>query len=123
MGRHHVEKFFRPPTLKKSVVPQSWRHRHKKSSKNRANLYFQWVSMGFFVKQKFLKKYSMLRSMGMRGSLGLILYQVVVLNSTSYPENMSPQLFFNFKIRTIWIFGGKVHQTQAIPLVFPIGFT
>ena len=61
--------------------------------------------------------------MGMRGSLGLILYQVVVLNSTSYPENMSPQLFSNSKIRTIWIFGGKVHQTQAIPLVFPIGFT
>ena len=79
--------------------------------------------MGFFAKQAFLKKYRMLRSMNMRGSLELILYQVVVLNSTSYPENMSPQLFFNSKIRTSWIFGGEVGQNPAIPLVFLIGFT
>ena len=59
----------------------------------------------------------MLRRMGMRGSLELILYQVVVLNSTSYPENMSPQLHLGVKLSPMLVFATKTASSPRIPIV------
>ena len=61
----------------------------------------------------------MLPSLDMRGSLGPILYQVEVPNSTSYPQNMSSQLFFNAKLRAIVFFGAKTRQSVSILSNFP----